>query len=210
MLDSSKLRLLSWNSDGVRLKIHELFDLAVRVLSIDIIGICETRLTVNSTLDTPGFTCYRQDKHHSGRGQGVAILVRNDLEHSVLTIPNTINIEAVGIVVKISVIDYIILSIYQSPNLPMLRSDLELLFGLGSHVVIMGDFNANHSHWLSSYTNTRGRILFNHMLESDYVIHSPNLPTQVNYCPNRNPTSPDLVLSLNVNCISDVETVIAK
>lgn len=209
MFDSAELRLLSWNSDGVRLKIHELLDLAVSVLSVDIIGICETRLTPNSMLVTPGFTCYRQDKHLTGRGQGVAILVRNNLNHSVVTLPETKNMEVVGITVKISGIDHIVLSIYQSPNLPLLRSDLELMFGLGSHVVIMGDFNANHSHWLSSYTNTRGRTLFKDMLESDYVIHSPSLPTQVNYCPNRKPTRPDLVLSLNVGCISDVETIIA-
>lgn len=67
----------------------ELLDLAVNVLSVDIIDICETRLTSNLSLNLPGVTCHRQDKHHSGSGQGVAVLVRKDLDHSVLTTPKT-------------------------------------------------------------------------------------------------------------------------
>lgn len=204
MSNTNELRLLSWNSDGVRSKMHELLELAVRTLSIDIIAVCETKLNCNTPLTTPGFNCYRQDKHHSGRGQGVAILVNDTLEVAPIAVPKTKNIEAVAISLKISGKDCIFVSAYQSPNLQLECKDMDILFSLGPRVVIMGDFNANHGYWNSSYVNARGNVLFRHMLEHDYVIHYPDSPTQVNYRPDLTPTNPDLILALNVNNIHEV------
>lgn len=207
MSNSNELRLLSWNSDGVRSKMHELLELAVRTLSIDIIAICETKLNCNTPLTTPGFNCYRQDKHHSGRGQGVAILVNERFEVVPIAVPKTKHIEAVAIGLKISGKDYVFVSAYQSPNLQLECNDMDILFSLGPHIVIMGDFNANHGYWNSSYVNTRGNVLFRHMLEHDYVIHYPDSPTQVNYRPDLTPTTPDLILALNVNNIHEVRAI---
>lgn len=209
MSKSSGLRLLSWNADGVRGKIHELLDFATRGVSVDIVALCETRLTNHISLPTPGFFCYRQDKHFSGRGQGVALLVRKDLTHSLLSLPKTTNIEAVGIRTYLSGIEHVIISVYQSPNLPLLQTDLDLLLRVAPRVLIAGDFNANHSYWHSSYTNTRGRTLFRHMLNNDYSIHVPDIPTQVNYSAEHNPTNPDLVLCSNIKHISDPLAYIA-
>ena len=102
MCKSSELRLLSWNADGVRNKLHELMDLAVSALCVDIISLCETRLTQKMQLNIPGFTCYRQDRHSTVRGQGVAILVKCNIEHSTVEIPPTKHIEATGIKISIS------------------------------------------------------------------------------------------------------------
>lgn len=76
MSNSNALGIISWNADGIRNKIHELLDLAVSDLFVDIIALCETKLTKNTSLHTPGFTCYRIDKNQNGRWQGVALLIK--------------------------------------------------------------------------------------------------------------------------------------
>lgn len=208
-MSSSGVRVLSWNADGLRCKIQELFDLLDSV-PVDVIAISETRLNPNIPLFTSGFSCYRQDEHPCGRGQGVAILVKNTIQHYCMQIPKTKNIEAVGIALKVSGVEHvIIISIYQSPNLPLLCSDLDVLFGHLPHTLITGDFNANHNYWFSSYINTRGRTLFRHMLHNDFVIHAPDKPTQVNYCSRHKATSPDLVLCQNITSVSDIRVLIS-
>lgn len=199
--------MLSWNADGLRRKVQELLDLVVSALFVDIVAVCETKLTPQISLHTPGFSCYRKDKHHTGRGQGVAILVRENVEHSLLTLPKTKHMEAVGVKLLISGTEHIIVSVYQSPNLPLLHSDLSLLLGLGKHVLLMGDFNANHEFWNSPYSNTRGRSLFQHMLHNEYVIHASDTPSQLNYRAGLKYTNPDLVLCQNVSDVGIVRTI---
>ncbi|KAG7300491.1 hypothetical protein JYU34_016123 [Plutella xylostella] len=64
--------------------------------------------------------------------------------------------EAIAIKITLSGVDHIIVSIYQSPNLPLIPEDLNVLLSLGSHVLLAGDFNANHDHWISGINNAHG------------------------------------------------------
>lgn len=207
MSESKEIKILSWNADGVRTKLHELLDLATSELCTDIIALCETRLTSNITLETPGYICHRADKHLNGHGQGVAILIKTDIEHSRVAVPHTRHMEAIGIEMTLSGKKLTILSIYQSPNLPLDPSDLSALLNIGRNVLIMGDFNAKHAHWKCPDTNSRGNILLDHMLENDYIIHYTPNPTLVHYNSNYQPTTPDLVLSQNVHDICDIRTL---
>lgn len=207
MSDQSQLRFLSWNADGVRRKQHDLYHLAVSTLCVDVVALCETKLSPNVQIIFPGFTCHRQDKHNYDRGQGVAILVKNNIEHSLLCLPHTEHIEAVGIKTEISGIEFIIISVYQSPNLPLLVNDIDLLLSLGPRVLLMGDFNANHEHWHKGLGNIHGRRLFHHMLDRDFIIHASKTPSLIHYRGDHNATNPDLVLSLGVDHISEVKTI---
>lgn len=204
-----ELKLLSWNADGVKNKKGELLDLAVSDLSVDVIALSETRLPLDAPFDIPGYICYRKDKHDDGRGQGVAILIKSDLKHERVKLPYTHNMEAIGIVTNVTGTKIIILSIYQSPNLPLLTEDLDALLGLSDHVLIMGDFNANHELWhkTNKFKNTHGKILFEHMVENDYVIHASPTPSLVHYRPELQPTNPDLVLARNITNISNVNAI---
>lgn len=207
MSKSNELRILSWNADGLRTKINELLDLvAFGELSIDLIAICETRLTDNITLSTPGYACYRQDKK-DGVGQGVALLVKSDIGHTRISVPKTKNLEAIGIQVSISGKTYKIYSVYQSPNLPFDTDDLGVLFKTGRHVLVMGDLNAKNTDWNCPATNARGRSLVAHMLKNDYIIHAPTTPTLVHYHSNHTPSTPDLALSQNIKDISKLRTI---
>ncbi|VVC95556.1 unnamed protein product [Leptidea sinapis] len=62
---------------------------------------------------------------------------------------------------------------------------------------------------ITSYTNSRGRVLFQHMLANDYSIHYSSTATQVNYSSRYKPSKPDLVLSKNIVSISDIQAEIA-
>lgn len=146
------LKLLCWNADGVGSKIHELMNL-VSALGVDVVAISESRLSSKFSLEIPGYVIYRQDRHCSGRGQGVAIFVKQNIEHSIVSIPNTQHIEAVAISMLISGREHVLVSAYQSPNLLLITNDLDILLALGQHVVIMGDFNANHDLWIPGIKN---------------------------------------------------------
>lgn len=202
MFNSQDLRFLYWNADGVNKKQCELADL-VSSLAVDIIAICETRLTNRLKLNIPGYVCYRNDKHQNGIGQGVAILVKSDVDHSLVGSPKTKYTESIGIKLNINNFKCTIYSIYQSPNLPLLTSDIDLLLESDNQVLLMGDFNAKHKHWFPGVVNSFGNILFNHMLNRDYSIYAPSSPTLVHYRPNHTQSLPDLVVSNNIYNIDD-------
>lgn len=82
MFSSKEVRLLSWNADGVRNKIHDLLDLVVHNVSVDIVTICETKLTHNIIFPTQGYNLYCQDKVNSDRGQDVVIMVKSCMDYS--------------------------------------------------------------------------------------------------------------------------------
>lgn len=207
MSDKPILRVIYWNADGVRSKQQELTDLAVSDLNTDVLAISETRLTARSKLDMKGFACYRKDKRCNGTGQGVAILVKADLMHSLITVPNTLNLEAIGISLKLPCGDIVIFSVYQSPNMPLLVSDIDVLMATGNRVLLMGDINAKHPYWSPGPPNVHGKRLYEHMLNSDYIIHYPQDPTLVHYRPELKPSTPDILLTKNFNTISDICTI---
>lgn len=205
-MSSQGLSILYWNADGIRSKSLELLDL-VSSLNTDVIAISETRLSSNVHFQLPGYKCYRSDKKMCGKGQGVAILIKTDIDHNVIKSPITKNLENVGIEIRFSCNSYLLYSIYQSPNSALVTKDLDALFSSGRNVIVMGDFNARHPAWYGTDYNERGKALFKHMLLSNFTIHAPAEPTLVHYRPDLKPTLPDLVLSSNIYNVSALETI---
>lgn len=206
MCEIRNVNFMSWNADGVRTKIIELLDLA-KDLQIDVLAVCETRLTPKILLSTPGYACYRLDHHPNGHGQGVAILIKANIVHKQIPAPATRHLEVIGIELELSGKKHKIFSIYQSPNLPLDPSDLDAIFKVRSKILVMGDFNCKHPHWNCTDSNPRGNMLFNHMLDSDYVIHWTPTPTLIHYHDDYKPSTPDLLLTLNVHNIDEPHTV---
>lgn len=200
--------MIYWNADGLGRKQSELQSL-LNELRIDVVALCETRLTSRIALNISGYTCYRQDKHRNGKGQGVALLVKTDLPHLLLSTPPTKNLEAIG--VKLTTVDSAIeiYSVYQSPSpkIPLLTSDLDILLKTGIKVLIMGDINARHELWSRGSNNTRGNLLFNHMMARDYTIYAPSSPSLVHYRHDLQPSTPDLVLANNMYNIEDIKCI---
>lgn len=206
MYDTVNLRLLYWNADGIRRKITELQDL-VSALDIDIIALCETRISHNVSLKTPGFHCYRQDKLAEGRGQGVAILIKSDISHVPVTMPRTHNLECTGIQLCLSGKNVTFIAAYQSPNLPLLCSDLDVIIDTYPSLVLMGDLNTKHPYWNCSTANLHGKILFNHMINNEYDVCAPSTPTLIHYDCSRIPSIPDVVVAKGIQGIADMEAL---
>ncbi|VVD04376.1 unnamed protein product [Leptidea sinapis] len=159
MFNHHELRILYWNADGIHRKQQELADLAVSTLKVDIIALCETRLTNRLKLNIPGYISYRQDKHRNGFGQGVALMIRSDLVHNLIQTPNTENLETIGISLNISNETITIFSIYLSPNLPLITKDIDNIMSSGTKVIAMGDLNSKHPLWSPGPSNNHGRKL---------------------------------------------------
>lgn len=206
MSNSNELRLIHWNADGVDKKQSELLHLLIN-LSVDVLAISETRLSSRSILNLPGYICYRNDKHSNGKGQGTAILIKDDIDHLLIPTPNTHHLEAIGIKLNTSNCKYTLFSVYQSPNLQLVTSDIDMLLETDHHVLLMGDFNAKHDHWYPGLRNTSGNILFNHLLNRDYTIYAPPSPTLVHYRECLTKSLPDLILANNIYNIENVKTV---
>lgn len=143
MCNDKLLKLICWNADGVRNKMLELTDL-VSALGIDIVAISESRLNSKITLSMSGYMCYRQDRHVSGRDQGVVLLIKENIVHCPISLPTTQHLEGIGVKLSISGTELIVISSYQSPNLPLITTDIDAMLSLGSRVVVMGDLNANN------------------------------------------------------------------
>lgn len=91
-----------------------------------------------------GYMCYRQDRHVSGRDQGVVLLIKENIVHCPISLPTTQHLEGIGVKLSISGTELIVISSYQSPNLPLITTDIDVMLSLGSRVVVMGDLNANN------------------------------------------------------------------
>lgn len=209
MSNASELRILYWNADGIHKKQQELLDLAVSDLNVDIIALNETRLTGRLTLKIPGFSCYRIDQHPNGSGQGVAILVRADIDHSVVASPPTHNLEAIGISLPLKDGNITLYSVYQSPNRTLLASDISALMASGNKLLIMGDLNAKYPYWSPGPINQHGTTLYELMVNDEFIIHAPNDPTLVHYRGELKPSIPDILLSKNIYTIEDIKTIYA-
>lgn len=175
--------------------------LAVSDLKVDKIALNETRLTRRLTLRVPGFSCYRSDCRPDGSGQGVAILVRADLEHSLVSTPPTQNLEAIGISLKLSSGINTIYSVYQSPNKTLLPSDIGALMSSGNQILMMGDLNARHPYWSPGPINTHGKTIFDLMMSDELTVFSPSEPTLVHYNGESLPTNPDLLITKNISAV---------
>lgn len=119
------------------------------------------------------------------------------------------NLECVGIRLTSPESNIIIVSAYNSPNLPLASSDLDILFDLGTKVLIMGDLNAKHEYWRCDQNNSRGTVLFDHMVLHDYQMYGPSSPKLVHYNHAHTPSTPDLLLSQNVTSVSELRTLSA-
>lgn len=90
----NSLKVVTWNANSIKSKIPE-FSNFITQNDYDIAGICETKLDKSSNLNFSGFKTYCCNRN--SRGGGVAIIVKNNIKHSVLKFNLSSKIEAVGI-----------------------------------------------------------------------------------------------------------------
>jgi len=207
-LQNRSLITAFWNADGLRRDIAEVIDY-LNETSVDIMFICETHLTPNNTFRVQNYTVYRRDRPDRPGG-GVAIIIKNSLQHALLPNPQLTHLEAIGIHLELGNNEYLHLySCYRSPTTPFVNEDFDLLLETEHPTVLLGDFNAKHSDWSCRATNDAGRRLFEYKHRHPNIqVHPPNIPTHYPFNPNHRPDILDMAITNEIN--AHLELVVSE
>lgn len=135
--------LIQWNARSVRSKHTELVYL-INKYNPSILAISETWLGPGSHYRVPGFNLIRADRR-DGYG-GAALLIKRNYLFNCLTLPVYNNEHLDIVAAQVAGTTYV--SVYISEKditvIPILKNIIQ---GLQSPVVILGDFNGHHSSW---------------------------------------------------------------
>lgn len=94
-MNVNNLKIVSWNARGIRNKKDELFHFLDKH-NFDVCLLSETWLKSKCSLKNRNYYCYRNDRR-TGRGGGVAILIKKNIQHQLLPPQNTSLIENIGV-----------------------------------------------------------------------------------------------------------------
>lgn len=198
MMDlNSKLDVMIWNAQGIQKKSHEFFYF-LHENSIDISLVSETHLSSNDSCSHPDYFTYRLDRNDDCRGGGVAIFIKRNVKHRLLTCPQTQVIEALSIEVMVGSKKFNVFSVYfrgskSAQVTRKFKADLAS-FMVNPNFLIGGDFNAKNVAWNCPSNNSAGKALQQLMDGEDILIHFPNSPTHFPQNGNR-PSTIDLILT---------------
>lgn len=142
--------------------------------SLDITLISETKLSQRHKLIIDGHKIIRTDRPGPNRGGGTAIVIKQQIEHTILTTPNSSSnkiIEYTLIKIKLNNNKSLIIgSLYatsKTDNKIVFTEEINSLFSklnlsnTNNHYIIAGDFNARHTDLGDKTTKARGRWLIN-------------------------------------------------
>ena len=162
------LHILQWNCRSIYKKFLEFkhFLSHLPVLP-DILCLQETHLASRYYPNIPNYVMIRKDRPCAvGKGGGICICVRNILSLREIRIP-VINscLEVMGITIN----DYAITNVYNPPR--NIRNILDLGFlSRFRRIILLGDFNSDHSVWGGRSINPSGRSLVSLIETNDYVV----------------------------------------
>lgn len=176
---TKSLTICYWNANGVKRDQDILIEF-LEEYDIDILLINETHLSANKKFNMRNYCTYRNDGPRSPHG-GTAILIKSTIQHKPLPTPVFINLEATFVEIPINNTFLQLGSIYCSPSLQLLVSDLHILHSMSRNYIYAGDFNAKNINWNSSISTARGKLLEDHATQHNYNIIAPNLPTHFPY-----------------------------
>ncbi|CAI6368935.1 unnamed protein product [Macrosiphum euphorbiae] len=93
--------------------------------------------------------------------------------------PITLNtlIQTSSVLIQLNGHEVLVSAVYKPPGATLTSHDLDWLTQSAEWQISAGDFNAKHPLWYSHSTNAAGRVLFDHVQQSDYTITAPSSPT---------------------------------
>ena len=185
--DGDPFTSLQFNANGIGNKQVELGEFLERH-KVKVAVIQESKLTLNSrTPNIQNFTTVRKDRDQ-GQGGGLLTLIHKSIN---LTrrpdSPDTLadpDLEELTITAKLGNTALIITNVYIPPASSCTggyNPSLDHLM-MTTDTLILGDFNAHHSSWYSSSTDTRGTMLESMVFGSNFGILKQDcraMPTQV-------------------------------
>lgn len=170
------LNILSWNAQSIsnNVKIMELENM-LRENKIHVACIQETFLNPTDKLHLDNYRIYRNDRET--HGGGVAIAIRHDVQHKLMSLCNTISIEKISVAVTMNHREITIINAYSPRHTPHFIRDIRLMSNACNETIVVGDFNARHTDWNCLSNNIAGTELSNFLDTSDFILHSPGSPT---------------------------------
>ncbi|KAJ2941788.1 hypothetical protein O0L34_g10595 [Tuta absoluta] len=199
-----------WNPGGVREHVSDL-RMAVQQQNIDVILLGETKLTPGIDLDIPNYHCYRRDEISPRRipYRGTAILVKMDLIHEELPLPNFLTTRSIGIRTRHAGQELRLYAAYRPPSnqTPFCPSDLNTTLLSGEPTLLAGDLNAKHPAWNSCTTNRAGTVLHADAEDRGYAVIGPEAPTNIPTNPRIRPNVLDIVLHKDLRCPVHLEVL---
>lgn len=210
---ATNLNILAWNCQSIRNKLSELNHHLIES-NIDIAVLCETWLSTHQNIFLQGYTVHRRDRQNGEHG-GVAIAIKNSIEHSLLPNIETHVIEAVAVKVHnqhnqhITIISCYFPGASSSQAQEQFVKDLRYLTSLTTaSYFLIGDFNSKHRLWNNVRANATGTKLYNEMSRNNFVILHPPTPT---YHPPQarasNPSTIDITITNNVHTTSQLNSI---
>ncbi|XP_059845547.1 uncharacterized protein LOC132404945 [Hypanus sabinus] len=144
---STELKVLYMNARSIRNKVDEL-EAQLEIGKYNVVGITETWLQADRAweMNIQGYTSYRKERL-TGRGGGVALLLRNDIQSLARGDIESGDAESVWIELRNSKGRKTLMGvIYRPPNSSLdvgckLNEELKSACRKGSDTVVMGDFN---------------------------------------------------------------------
>ena len=158
--DGDPFTILQFNTNGIGNKQVELGEFLERH-KVKVAVIQESKLTLNSrTPNIQNFTTVRKDRHQ-GQGGGLLTLIHKSINFTRRpNSPDTLadpHLEELTITAKLGNTDLIITNVYIPPESSCTGGYNPSLGHLmmTTDTLILGDFNAHHSSWYSSSTDSR-------------------------------------------------------
>ena len=131
-------------------------------------------LKYNLPIEFRDYKLYRKDCQ-PGKW-GVAILVKEDIPHSIINIKS--NLEQISIKMLFRGKEISLTSLYLPNGIPINKNELEILYNqLSNNKMILGDMNAHHSLWGDKRSCPRGRKLVEFVSSKDLVVLNDGNPT---------------------------------
>ena len=118
---------------------------------------------------------YTRDRG-SDRGGGIAVLIKNQIAHSQITIPET-NIEMIGLNLFISESTIKFFSYYNHPGKKIPREFFEKYFDKKQNFILVGDLNSKTPIVGCKSSNPSGHILEKVLEDSDLMVFNDLSPT---------------------------------
>lgn len=193
----TSLTMATWNAHCIKYQKTEVQEF-LKDKDIDIMLIQETQLKASDRFTIPNYTMHRADRLNR-RGGGVAILIKNRVNFSLLPQPATNGIEIISGIVTINNMKTIIASVYKPPNQQLSTEDLEKLFEADTPTIAAGDYNSKHRLWNDGNQNRDGKKLYEYCNENDLIIHSPDSPTYYHSRVSNRSSTLDLFITKNLN-----------
>ncbi|KAF6036454.1 hypothetical protein EB796_005239 [Bugula neritina] len=199
MAEQKKLKVISWNCNGIRGKIHEL-SMLLDQQSPDIFCLCETKLdsSVSDNELTRDYTLYRRDRTDGlGRGGGVLIGLSNKCPFVVSRINVTHPGEIIALDLSICGYSFTIACYYRRPCIKQVEDIVNWYYDqTNPNIVMVGDFNLPDIDWNDSnrpvLKTTRETTL--HQLFVDFIT-SNNLSQAINKPTHDKGNTLDLVVT---------------